>query len=364
MRVAFDARMLEASGIGTYIFNLLKNFPETIEDIELTLLGNPDKITAHFGDKFGNIRKTNAPIYSVSEQLCIPFAAKGADILHIPHHNVPILWRKKLVVTLHDMLHWDHPEYIPDWRGKIYLKLVSGRIKSATQVICPSWFTASRAKEILGLSVNQITVIHQGVDKEFFSRRSPDAVKQVLSEYGLKPGGYLLYVGNIKPHKNLQRLAEAYSIARKKGIRARLVLTGKLEGLRAKEDVEKLMRFEGVIHIGEVKAEELPYLYSGARALVFISLYEGFGLPPLEAMCCGCPVLVSDAGPLPEVVGDAAITVDPFDVEKIADAIVKIVTDEELRKNLIKRGKEWVKRFSWQKTAFQTIEVYKKVAKL
>ncbi len=361
-RIAIDARLLGASGIGTYIRNLLREFRRIEHRLWFTLIGDGEGLQGLVGSatRF-EIVDTAVPVFSLLEQIRLPSLAQGCDLLHSPHHNVPVLWRGRLVVTFHDALHWDHPELVPGWRGRVYLKLVSRRIRRADAVIVPSRFTAQRVVERVGVPGDRVFVVPQGVDTHVFSRRSQDSVRAVLQKYGLKPGGYLLYVGNMKPHKNVERLVEAYVCARGLGVRAPLVLAGRVKGLRQAVDVDALAQNDGVRYIGEVPLEDLPYIYSGARAFLFVSLYEGFGLPPLEAMACGCPVLASSAASLPEVVGDAALLVNPADVDDIAKGIHKIALDLTLRRKLITKGFERVRRFSWQRTAKLTLQVYDKV---
>ena len=360
--VAFDARMLGASGIGTYIYYLLRELAAAETKLRFNLMGDPEKL-AQIVKGRQNFRITPAdfPIYSVAEQVKIPSLARGADLLHSPHHNVPLLWSGKLLLTFHDALHWDYPEYIPDWRGKIYLWAISRKIRRADWIITPSHFTAGRVAEIFDFPQEKISVIYEGVDPERFFPRDENSVAAALKKYDLTPQTYILYVGNLKMHKNIIRLVEGYRIAKKRGLEFPLVLAGKIAGLRAKVDVEKILSVPGVRYIGEIPHEDLPYLYSGARALALVSLYEGFGLPPLEAMACGCPVLASDAASLPEVVGDAALIVNPYDVDEIAESLQKICLDLKLRKNLIERGGEQARKFRWHNTARQTLEVYRKL---
>lgn len=361
-KIAIDARMLGASGIGTYIHNLLSELCRIEHDLKFVLIGAPDKLRAVVAqhERF-EIRESHAPIYSISEQMKLPGLAGDADLLHCPHHNVPIMWRGKLVVTFHDALHWDHPELMPNWRGKIYIRLVSRRIARADGIIVPSKFTAERLRKNIDAPQERIHIIPQGVDRHRFSRRSSASVKAILGRYGIRAGNYLLYVGNMKPHKNIERLAKAYSIARKNGVDIELIIAGKIEGLKRIVEIDKLKSYDGIRYIGEISYSELPYFYSGARAFLFPSLYEGFGLPPLEAMSCGCPVLTSSAASLPEVVGNAAIIADPENKNEMAKKIMKIALDLSLRKKLITNGRERIKCFSWLHTAQKTIEVYRRV---
>jgi len=360
--ITFDARMLGASGIGTYIENLLAELRKLDHRLLFNFIGDYDKLHRIIGSspRF-EIKDADFPVFSIAEQLRLPGLAKGSGLFHAPFHNVPFRWKGKLLVTLFDVFHWDYPELIPNWKGKYYLRTVTKRIKKADFIITSSEFTRQRIIEHFGFPDENIAVIPLGVNLNHFSRRGTETVCAILEKYKLRPGNYMIYVGNMKPHKNIERLVEAYKIARSEGIRDYLVLAGKISGLRATVDVDSLISNEGVKYIGEVPNSDLPYLYSGARACTFISLYEGFGLPPLEAMACGCPVLCSNTTSLPEVVGNAAFTVNPNDIEKISEKIKKICLDLKLRKILIRKGLKQARFFSWEKTTLATIEIYKKL---
>jgi glycosyltransferase involved in cell wall biosynthesis len=345
--------MANSSGIGTYIRNLVANLGDAGEDFDIALIGDRNYIDAPFG-----IIESDAPIFSVREQFQMPKLAKSADLLHVPHHNVPLFWSKKLVVTFHDALHWDHPELLPSWKAKIYLKAVSTKILRANAVITPSKFTAGRLVDKIGVDAKKVFVIPEGFDAKHFYPRPDETVVSALKNYNLQKDGYLLFVGNLKKHKNIERMVEAYSDS---GVDVPLVLVGRAEGLNSVVELARLTEVKGVVPIGAVPYADLPILYCGARALVFVSLYEGFGLPPLEAMSCQCPVVASTAASIPEVVGDAALNVDPYDTEKIADAISKIVLDKNLRKRLIVKGMERTKLFSWRAMATETQKIYRTV---
>jgi glycosyltransferase involved in cell wall biosynthesis len=360
--VAFDARMYRPSGIGTYIRNLLCEYVNIPDNFIFSVIGNETKLKELIGEsKKFKIRNINCPIYSISEHFNIPRLAKGADILHIPHYNVPIFWHGKLVVSVMDMLYWDHPEFISSKVGKFYLNIISRKLRKADCIICPSEFTASRVIENLNMPAKKVCVVYLSADFNHFTSRTNNATKDIIAKYNLELKRYLLFVSNMKPHKNLQRIIKAFLIAKEKGVKDKLVLIGSSKNLRAVENMKKLIHNGDIIYIENVNYEELPYLYCGAKAFIFPSLYEGFGIPPLEAMSCKCPVLTSNEASLPEVVGDAALIVDAYDIESIAKGIIKISDDTELRKSLINKGRERIKQFSWEKTAIQTLEIYKKL---
>jgi len=203
-------------------------------------------------------------------------------------------------------------------------------------------------------------VVHEAVDQSFFYKRAVREIEQVKKELGITKN-YLLFVGTIQPRKNLQRLIEAFSKIKNKEIE--LVLAGKPGWLY--EDIydapKKLGILERVKFIGHVRDEQLPSLYSGASVFVFPSLFEGFGLPILEAMSCEVPVLTSKVSCMPEISGGKALLVDPYKTSEIVSGIEKLLNDKKLANRLVKEGREWSRRFTWEKTAKKTIAVFEKV---
>lgn len=283
------------------------------------------------------------------------------DGLFVPSHTLPLIHKPglKTVITVHDL----GAEYLPkthQLKQQLYLKLMTHyQLKSASHIIAVSQATKEDIINRVGVSSDKISVVYEGYNPQMFQPVKVGTVRDVLKELDLVLGDYFLFVGTIQPRKNLERLIKAYALFLKDNPKASpLVLAGGKgwlsEGIYALP--EKLDIKDNVRFLGYVPDERLPALYSGATAFLFPSLFEGFGLPILEAMACGCPVLTSNTSSMPEVAGKAAVLVNPYSVDAIADGIEKISRPEE-RNKLVKSGFDQVKKFSWEKAAEQTLAV-------
>ena len=285
----------------------------------------------------------------------------GVALFHATDHLLPYFRRIKSVFTLHDLIFIFHPETHKPL-NRWFLTLMMPRfLRAADAVIAVSECTKRDAVRFYGIPEEKITVIYEGVNPRF-RPASPETIASVRARYNL-PEHFILYVGTIEPRKNLTALLEAFHhlLATHD---LRLVIVGKkgwlYEGffLRLRE----LGLEDRVIFTGYVPDEDLPAIYSAAELFVFPSLYEGFGLPVLEAMACGVPVICSNTSSLPEVAGDAALLVDPTDVRALAGAMEQALTDEALRVTLRARGIERAQRFTWARAAQETMQVYENVA--
>lgn len=275
------------------------------------------------------------------------------DILFIPAHTLPIIRKPKLktIVTVHDL----GSEYLPQLhqlKQRLYLSFIQKiQLKGASHLIAVSKATKKDLINRIGINEKKITVIYEGYDREKFK------INQTINKYNLRYHNYFLFVGTIQPRKNLERLIEAFDLSHLSHL-SQLVIVGK-KGWMA-DDIynlpEKLGLKNRVKFLDYIPDKNLPALYRGAIALTFPSLFEGFGLPILEAQACGCPVITSSISSMPEVAGNAAILVDPYNKDEIAHAIIRI-KDKSEREKLIKNGLENVKRFSWEKCAKETLKV-------
>ncbi|MBM4264869.1 MAG: glycosyltransferase family 4 protein [Deltaproteobacteria bacterium] len=279
-------------------------------------------------------------------------AAGGYDVLFCPANIAPLLKpaAARLVLTVHGIAYRFSPESYSTSFCRYYSWLVPRSLKNADAVVAVS---AAEKKSILNeypwVAPEKIHVIAGGLDHSVFNLDSKGAAQEILKQrYGIR-GEFILGVGSFKPVKNFAGLIEAYRAIRNR-ISAQLVLVG---GTPA----HGLSESAGITALGHIEAD-LRYFYQAAKMLVFPSRYEGFGLPPLEAMACGCPVIVSKAGALPEVCGDAAVYVDAEDTQSMAAAIVEMAAREELRDEHIARGSRRAKDFSWEKTAAETIKIF------
>jgi glycosyltransferase involved in cell wall biosynthesis len=283
------------------------------------------------------------------------------DLFHATDHLLPYLTDAASVFTLHDLSYLACPE-VHTRNNRWFLQLAVPRfLQAADEIICISEFTKREAQRIYGLEESRITVIPQGVDSGFRPIEDRDQLAAVRKTYGL-PEHFLLYVGTIEPRKNLMTLAEAYAALRREGRTEKLVIVGRQGWLHSPfyRRLRELGIEEEVIFTGYVSKEGLPTLFCLADAFVFPSLYEGFGLPPLEAMACGTAVVCSNSSSLPEVCGDAALLIEPRNVVQLKEALTRVLDDQTLRRELRERGLRQVQRFSWENTARATCLVYKR----
>ena len=286
--------------------------------------------------------------------------ASEPDIVHLPNQNFArfAFFRKyPYIVTVHDLIRFYFrfdPEKITE---RILLRCDIRGIKRASHIIAISQNTKDDLIKHLKVSEDRISVVYNGIDHGIFK----PCDKKLLDE------PYILYVGSERPRKNLGTLFEAFAQVKNEFPDLKLVkvgTAGRSEKYRSDtmEQLTTLGVVEDVIFVDYVSEEDLACYYSAAALLAYPSLYEGFGLPPLEAMSCGCPVVTSNTSSLPEVVGEAGIMVDPYDTDSLAQAMKRILSDNKLRDDMVRRGLEQAGEFSWEKTAEQTLEVYDKVA--
>ncbi len=282
------------------------------------------------------------------------------DVMHFPSQHFAryaLFLRKPFLITVHDLARICFSLNREAIAERWWLKLDVKGIRKANHIIAVSQNTKDDLINYLKIPPERITVIYNGLDHSLFQPR-----KGRLFD---KP--YILYVGSERPRKNLNRLLEAFSKLKREFKLLKLVKVGspgRSEIFRKNTlaQIEKLGLREEVIFVDHVPENELPYYYSFASLLVYPSLYEGFGFPLLEAMACGCPVITSNTSSLPEVVGEAGIMVNPYDVDALAGAMGRVLTDQRLRSGMIERGLAQAKGFSWEKTARETGEVYERVA--
>jgi glycosyltransferase involved in cell wall biosynthesis len=367
MRVAIDARKLHDFGIGTYIRNLLRHLARIDHDTEFVLLCTEADlgVAAQLGPNFRSVLEP-APNYSVREQIHVPWVLRRErpDLFHAPHYVLPAAIHCNSVVTIHDCIHLMFPQYLPNRMAYAYAR--AQMWTAAHRSDCILTVSDASKRDILHLfniPPEKIVVVYNAIDAHFSVTPPPDAVARVRERYQLDHR-FLLYVGNIKPHKNLVRLIEAFSELR----------TGDLEDLKLLiigDEISKLPALRLAVHrhklhkhvrfLGYVPDDQLAVLYRLAAVFVFPSLYEGFGLPPLEAMASGTPVVVSNVSSLPEVVGDAAVLEDPHDIDSIVDGLRCVLTNPARAEDMRRKGLERSREFSWERSVARTLEVYKRI---
>ncbi len=367
MRIAIDARKLRDYGIGTYVRNLLRHLSRIDRQTEYVLLCRAaDCATVEeLGENFRAVPEA-APAYSFREQLRIPLDLRreAIDLFHAPHYVLPPLTPCKSVVTIHDCIHLRFPQYLPNRLAYAYARsslwIATHR---SSRVLTVSEASKRDILRYFSVPESKIDVIPNAIDERFGETPSPDEVLRVRERYQLNDP-FVLYAGNIKPHKNLERLIEAFHTLRRGGLdTVKLLIIGdeisKYATLR--RAVHKYKLHKHVRFFGFVPDKTLAVLYRQAGVFVFPSLYEGFGLPPLEAMASGTPVITSNVSSLPEVVGDAALLIDPYQSDAIADAMRRVLTDQSLREDLRRRGLQRVKEFSWERSVRRVHAIYQEV---
>jgi len=358
MKIGFDARMITHPGIGRYIECLLPELVKQAPDDKFVVFGDPEKFDKI--SRTGNVQVSgwDVPIYSVWEQL-LPFHSfTDIDLLHVPHFNIPLLFRKKMVVTIHDLIYLLLPEAVSSPLAKHYASfMIKSALKKADRVITVSNHTREDLLNVFGEQYSgKIEVIHEASGKNFRRVKDKARIADVRCRYRLSEH-IILYVGSVKPHKNIPTLLEVFSRLKTWGVPHQLVICGRWD--KKEEHLKDKMSDRHIRYLGEIPVEDLVVLYSIADVLVHLSLYEGFGLTVLEAMQCGVPVVVSDSSSLPEVAGAAAFVVSPHNVEQIADTVYNVLVNRQLRAGMVETGLEHVKRFSWSETARRTLKTYR-----
>jgi glycosyltransferase involved in cell wall biosynthesis len=348
--------------------NLLRHLAridKTTDYVILCSYRDRDQIS-ELGENFRAVADAS-PGYSIREQVTVPvdLRREGADLFHAPHYVLPPLVRCKSVVTIHDCIHLRFPQYLPNRLGYAYAR---GSLWFAThrsnRIVTVSEASKRDILSYFSVPPAKIDVIYNGIDERFSTPPPSDDVERVRERYQLNHP-FILYAGNIKPHKNLERGIEAFHELRRDSQfeHVKLVIIGdeiaKYAALRHAVHRYKLHKY--VRFFGFVPDSTLAILYRLADVFVFPSLYEGFGLPPLEAMASGTPVITSNVSSLPEVVGDAAMLVDPLKPQAIADAVARVLTDPALRADLSTRGLERSRHFSWERSVQRVREIYNEV---
>jgi len=376
LRIVIDVRHIRDFGIGTYIRNLVHGLAALDRENHYVLVapGPDEPELAELPENFETAVYPRQDTDWVNQFSFYFFLRQlGADLVHIPLNSVPLLMPRPYVVTIHDMsslLFGDATQM----RTTSRLFLFRRGLLRASRVIAVSGATRRDVENVLGIPASRIRQIYDAPDPRFV--REPAAAgtesperQRILERYGINYP-FILYAGAVRAQKNIPRLVEAFAVLRGDLEQhpvyrdLRLIIIGdeisKYPALRRaviKTRVEKLVRF-----LGFVPFDTLRLFFESASAFVFPSLYEGFGLPPLEAMASGTPVVTSNVSSLPEVVGNAAMLVTPENVFDIARGIREVLLDEPLRAELIQRGYEQVRRFSWATAARQVLEIYREVA--
>ena len=372
MRIAIDAHSVGAKlgGNESYAVNLIEALAQIDSVNNYTIYVTTDEARDRFGRRWSNfkVRSTlpHTPLIRIPLTLSAELRKNPVDVLHV-QFTAPPFCPCPVVVSIHD-LSFEHLPQTFNRRSRTQLRLtVRHSARRAARILSLSEHTRRDIMETYGIDAERVEAIPLAAPDHFAPVTDPGELKRVRHTYGID-GEYILSVGSIQPRKNLARLIKAFASLRSNNTAdalPKLVLVGKCawlydETLRA---IDEAGVRDAVILTGYVPETELPALYSGATCFVYPSYFEGFGLPPLEAMKCGAPVIVGNKTSLPEVVGDAALTVDPFDVDAIAAALERLLKDPELRRELSLKGQRRANAFDWQETARKTLKVYEEVVR-
>ena len=364
--VGIDARKLRDFGVGSYVRNLLEALarrPESLAYRFRVFVSAADRdalppLPPHF-----DVALEEARSYSLSELTGFAWRLwrHRLDLFHATHYVLPPLPHGRAVVTIHDIIHLLYPQYLPNRAAHLYARVMIRRaLKRADRIITVSHNSKRDLVDYFDVDSARIEVIYNGVSSRFHSAIPKEERLRVAARHGL-PSPYLLFLGGDRPHKNARNVVRAFAEARHRaGLPHALVLagplprnSGRVEALISALDLERSIRRTGIVDDGD-----MPGLFAGADAFLYPTLYEGFGLPVVEAMACGVPVLTSSTSALQEVAGGHALLVDPMDVDAIAAGIVTLSTDAGKRGELRKLGLSRAADFSWNKAADATLGVY------
>jgi glycosyltransferase involved in cell wall biosynthesis len=375
VKVAIDIRRMTEFGVGTYTRNVVRALGRLDSTNEYVLIGPPNKVA-----EMGAL----PPNFQTVPLLAPDITTKGyfqgrsvlkhlkCDLVHIPH----LFWMPRnppcpYVITVHDLLeHMYRAHDRSGWKRSLHFHLTRRVLKGAARIFAVSKFTKSEIEKLFGIAPEHIEVVYNAIDERFLHGHATESDRQFLAERYQVNYPFLLYAGRISPHKNVVRIIEAFS-----ALKAELEKDGRYPGLKLIIIGDELSKHpdlrrtvirgcvqNDVRFLGFIPIEVLRIFYDAAKIFVFPSLYEGFGLPPLEAMAHGTPVLASNTSSLPEVVGQAAVLVNPENVFEIMRALHRVLIDQGLREKLKRRSYEQAKKFSWDASARQIHAVYEEIA--
>jgi len=358
MKIAINGTYIQeqASGLGVVSTNLIDRLIDCDRHLDVALYSHSDRLRHQYPSSFFPISNALSPdrgfpghikrLLWYQTQLNWQLKQSKINLFFSPVAEGMLFPSIPQIITVHDLIPLKYPKVSPKWRY-YYLYILPLILRQCCQIISISEHTKKDLIETYHLNPESIRVVYNGYDDNLFS---PQPNPDILTKYNLER--YFLYVGDMRYYKNLDRALSAFELLPNKNYQ--FVITGRKDDFfypQLKNKVDLLSAKERIIFLDYVPTEDLPSLYSMAQSLVFVSLYEGFGLPILEAMACGCPVITGDRTALPEVGGDSVVYVDPKNIDDIAQGMQEIITNTKLRNNLIEGGLARAKLFSWQKTA-------------
>jgi len=363
IRLGLDARKLTDYGIGTYLRHLLAGLAER-SDIELTLVvrsGHEQR--AQLLAPEARIVSTSAAGYTLAEHIAVPASLWGEklDLVHVPHYVVPALLTHPIVVTVHDMIQLFYPPARRRMLALLYVRtMLRTAIRRARRVITVSRAARTDLVQLLGTDPGLLSVVLNGVDPELAERPPREDLEELRSLHALRPP-LILVVGNDKPHKNVEMVLRAFHLAvRHHRIPGQLVMVGgPALGSRLAERARRLGLGDRVRLLGRVPRHDLACLYHLSSVLLHVALYEGFGLPVLEAMRAELPVVTSNLGAMRELGEGAARLVNPLDVYEVAAALEKVLVDDPLRQRMVAAGRRKADKLPWEATVEATVAIYR-----
>jgi len=369
-RIGIDARFYGplGKGLGRYTQEMVDNITK-LDQINKYVIFLRKENFNEFGCDGVRVKKVLADIkwYGFAEQIILPYYIwrERIDLMHFPHFNVPVFCPVKFIVTIHDLILIKFPTKRATTLGPVIYKIknfiykivILSAVKRAKKILAVSQFTKDDLIKQFKLKPDKLVVTYEGV-AELTNINAPVDVSAVLNKYIISRS-YLLYVGNAYPHKNLEGLIKVFSEINKSKPELKLVLVGKEDYFYSRLKLSANIYSTNIIFPGYVPDNELKVLYDTATLYIFPSFYEGFGLPPLEAMEHGLPVVSSNKTCLPEILGDAALYFNPEDEADMKNKIKLALADEKLREDLKNRGYLQAKKYNWQECAEKTLEVYK-----
>jgi glycosyltransferase involved in cell wall biosynthesis len=358
--IAVDARMISSSGIGTYLQHII---PAVCNKYKTALIGEKELLKAYDA----NVIEFTAPIYSIKEIVSLPSLIPKCSVFWSPHFNVPISATRaeRLITTIHDVFHLAFLHTL-NFKQKIYAKIFYNlAVRRSDRVITVSKFSKQEILRYIPIEPSKIEVIYNGVSKNEFSRAYSESLAQTIREKYNLPASYLLFVGNVKPHKNLVNLVYALEQILKKETNVYLVVVGKKDGFITGENkltnilkLHPLLK-ERIIFTGFADKEDLPFIYQNAKLFLFPSIYEGFGLPPLEAMSAGTLTAVSDCASLPEVCKAGALYFNPHDKHAISHTIEHALLLSSEEETAIKKVANLIlDQYDWSTTSQEHLNLF------
>jgi glycosyltransferase involved in cell wall biosynthesis len=373
MEIGIDVRSMfgTPTGVGRYLSNLLNHISRLDKENSYCLytdhpIDTPIIQQSNFCQKHLTFPFVQNYFTWNHFRLPLELLQHPVDLFHFPFYTIPVFRNYRTVVTIHDITYEIHPEWY-SWKGLLAMRFFSRyAAKHADRILTDSNNTKQDIINHYKVSENKIAVIYLGVEERFGKIDDYSVLEQIRAKYQIASQHVILYVGSIHTRRNIEQLIRAIHILCRKMSDIQLLIVGKREYpyFDVHTLVDELALNNQVILSGYIQDSDLPLLYNVADLFIYPSSYEGFGLPPLEAMACGTPVITSNNSSLPEVAGEAAMLIDPLNVEEMAEVMYQVLSDESLRRDLIVKGIAQASKFSWEQAAKETLSVYQEVGVL